>query len=93
MDPQDTRRPPAPAGDGDDRGHSETLKFGHLGIQFALTVGILAYGGWWLDNRLTTTPLFSFFGLLAGFGIGLWQLYRGAFPPPGGQDGRDERKG
>lgn len=79
-----------------DQGRTEALKYGHLGIQFALVVGLLSYGGWWLDQRLGTTPLLSFFGLLAGFGIGLLQLYRGAFPPPpprGGPPGSPEGGG
>lgn len=76
MDSQDPRQ-----------GINEALRYGHLGIQFALVVALLAAGGWWLDKKLGTSPLLGFLGLMLGFGIGLWQLYTGT--KPGGRPPRE----
>lgn len=34
------------------------------------------YGGWWLDRRLETFPLFMLLGIFLGIGIGFYSLWR-----------------
>jgi F0F1-type ATP synthase assembly protein I len=42
----------------------------NLGIQLVLTIGVCAVLGWWLDGKLSTTPvlliIFTFLGAIAG---------------------------
>jgi len=45
-------------------------EFGRLsgiGMQFALTIVVMAFVGHWLDQRLGTLPLFLILGVLLGF--------------------------
>jgi F0F1-type ATP synthase assembly protein I len=61
-------------------------EFGRLGIYLALfseiaitllvttLIGVLA--GYWLDQTLTTLPIFVLVGLLLGFGGGGYVVYR-----------------
>ena len=52
------------------------MQFSHLGVQFTLTVGLLFFGGFKLDDAWGTSPLFLLVGLAAGFAIGLYHLMR-----------------
>ncbi len=56
------------------------MRYSHLGIQFALSVGLLAAAGFWLDRRWGLIPLFTFLGLFGGFALGLYNLCRELFP-------------
>ena len=47
-----------------------------LGIQFAATILIFVFLGWWLDDKFATTPLFLVLGTLLGAGGGFYKLYR-----------------
>ncbi|MFT5049132.1 MAG: ATP synthase protein I [Chlamydiales bacterium] len=38
-----------------------------IGMQFALTIVLMAFAGHWLDRRLGTLPLFLILGVLLGF--------------------------
>lgn len=40
----------------------------------AILLGL--YGGWWLDRRLETFPLFMLLGIFLGIGIGFYSLWR-----------------
>lgn len=53
----------------------EYLRYGHLGLQFALSVGLLTYGGYWLDEKKETSPAWTLVGLFLGFAVGFYQLY------------------
>jgi len=64
------------------------LRFSHLGLQFAITVGLPIGVGIWLDRRLGTGVLLTILGLMLGFGAGVWALCREVFP-----DGRSGGKG
>ena len=47
-----------------------------VGITFALTLAGFTLGGFWLDKRLGTMPLFTLLGMVVGTGLGgfwLWQ--------------------
>ena len=48
---------------------SELGPYLNLGWQLAITILLMVYVGWWLDNRFQTSPwliiIFSFFGSFA----------------------------
>lgn len=62
-------------------------RYSGLGFQFAATVGVFAFGGYWLDQRLGTLPLFLITGVLLGFAGGILSLIR-RVPPGGGASSR-----
>ncbi|MCI0355163.1 MAG: AtpZ/AtpI family protein [Acidobacteria bacterium] len=47
-------------------------------IAFVFPAGLVVggAGGWWLDNKLGTFPLFALLGLGAGFAAALLELFR-----------------
>lgn len=53
---------------------NQLLRYSHLGLQFALTVGLVFFGGYKADEKLQTSPLFTLLGVGLGFGIGLYRL-------------------
>ncbi|MBZ0267935.1 AtpZ/AtpI family protein [bacterium] len=57
------------------QGPSDTVRYSHLGIQFALVVILGIWAGAWLDRKLSTN-LFTLIGTFAGAGIGFYFLYR-----------------
>jgi len=59
---------PQPRGEpgGEERG-SDFARYAGLGLQFAATVMLLAFLGYWLDRKAGTSPLFLFAGVLLGF--------------------------
>jgi len=46
------------------------------GTQFAVSVGVGAGGGYWLDDKLGSAPWLTLVGTAAGFALGLTQLVR-----------------
>ncbi|MBI4576454.1 MAG: AtpZ/AtpI family protein [Planctomycetes bacterium] len=52
------------------------LRLSHMGLQFALTIGVAAGAGWWLDRRWDWGGLLTLAGVLAGFGVALFNLHR-----------------
>ena len=58
-----------------------------VGITFALTLAGFTLGGFWLDKRMGTMPLFTLIGMVVGTGLGsfwLWQRM-GRRPKDGGR--------
>ncbi|NLY39081.1 MAG: AtpZ/AtpI family protein [Firmicutes bacterium] len=57
-----------------------SIQYYNLAFSFGLTMiaAILLglYGGWWLDRRLETFPLFMLLGIFLGIGIGFYSLWR-----------------
>ena len=47
-----------------------------LGFRFALSILLTAGGGYWLDIKLRTLPLFLVLGLLLGATSGFMTIYR-----------------
>ena len=59
-----------------------------VGITFALTLAGCTLGGFWLDKRTDTLPLFTLVGMVVGTALGgfwLWQRI-GQRPKNGGRD-------
>jgi F0F1-type ATP synthase assembly protein I len=47
-----------------------------LGCGFALAILLFAYLGWWLDQRLGSTPAFTLVGTFVGAVAGFYSMYR-----------------
>jgi len=45
------------------------------GLTFALSTLLFLLGGWWLDGKLGTMPLFLILGAFLGAGAGFYSLY------------------
>ena len=52
------------------------LRYSHLGVQFVIIIIAFAFGGAWLDERLSARGLVTLAGILAGAAIGFYLLYR-----------------
>lgn len=63
---------------------------GH-GLTWALSVLFFLLGGWWLDGKLGTEPLFMIVGAFVGAAAGFYSLWHHLVEAPGGADpGEDE---
>lgn len=45
---------------------ADLARFAGMGLQLAASMGLLAFGGYWLDRWLGTLPLFLVVGAFAG---------------------------
>ena len=52
-----------------------------LGLRFALAIILGTGGGYWLDLKFHTLPLFLIIGLFIGMTSGFMTLYRAVYPP------------
>ena len=52
-----------------------------LGLRFALAIILGTGGGYWLDSKFNTLPLFLIIGLFIGATSGFMTIYRAVFPP------------
>ncbi len=57
-----------------------TAKYFDLGFRFAVSILIGLGGGYWLDSKIHTTPLFLIIGLFMGLTSGFLTLYRTVYP-------------
>ena len=46
------------------------------GLSWALSTLLFLLGGWWLDGKVGTAPLFMILGAFVGGGAGFYSLYR-----------------
>ncbi len=53
------------------------IAYSTAGLQLALILILFVYGGFKLDERLGTMPVFVVVGAMAGMGAGLYNLLRG----------------
>ncbi|MGD2121479.1 MAG: AtpZ/AtpI family protein [Gemmatimonadota bacterium] len=51
-------------------------QFTGYGLSWALSVLLFLLGGWWLDGKLSTEPLFMILGAFVGGAAGFYSLYR-----------------
>ena len=47
-----------------------------VGLQFAATIAIVTFGGWWLDEKWSTSPLLLIAGMLSGATAAFYHLYK-----------------
>ncbi len=46
-----------------------------FGLTWALSTLLFLLGGWWLDGKVGTAPLFMILGAFVGAGAGFYSLY------------------
>ncbi len=61
------------------------------GLQFAVTIMIAAIGGWWLDEKLSTSPLLLIAGMLFGATAAFYHLYKMLTRPESDDDGPSQQ--
>ena len=67
-------------------------KHAGLGLQFAATIGVFTWLGWYLDQRLGTVPWLLIAGVMLGFLGGIISLVR-KVPPPSTRARRAKPRG
>ncbi len=55
---------------------ASALSLTHLGFTYAAAVALYGLGGWWLDRKLGTLPVFTLLGVLLGALGGFIWIYR-----------------
>ena len=55
---------------------SGPARYAGLGIQLAVVILVFVFAGRWLDDRLSTSPLFTMLLVFVGFGGWMWSLIR-----------------
>ena len=58
------------------RAYSQAGPYITMGTQFAASILLGLLGGWWVDGKLSTFPLFLMLGTFLGAGAGFYNLYR-----------------
>jgi ATP synthase protein I len=50
----------------------------YLNISYILISSIILFGigGWWIDGKMQTRPLFFILGLFAGLGVGFYSFFK-----------------
>ena len=56
------------------------------GLTLALSTLLFLLGGWWLDGKMGTAPLFTLLGAFVGGGAGFYSLYRHIVAVPQDRD-------
>ncbi len=57
--------------------------YASVGLELVIPVALLTYGGYWLDGRLNTLPLFVILGVVLGMAIGFYNVFRRVLPRKG----------
>jgi F0F1-type ATP synthase assembly protein I len=47
-----------------------------IGVEFTASILLCLGAGWWIDERLHTTPVFMLVGIFFGMVAGFYNLYR-----------------
>lgn len=58
------------------RGLGYLVLFTEIGFTLLVTTLVGTLGGYWLDGRLGTLPIFAMLGFLAGAGTGAYGIYK-----------------
>jgi len=61
-------------------------QFTGYGLTLALSTLLFLLGGWWLDGKVGTTPLFTILGAFVGAGGGFYSLYHHVVVEPRERD-------
>lgn len=79
-EPRGAGRPDPRAG----RPPSTGAEYAGLGLQLGMAIALFAFLGWWLDERLGTSPWLLILLVFVGAAAGFYSVYRRVFPPTGG---------
>ncbi len=66
--------------------------YGTVGLDFAVAIAICLYVGWWLDEKLGSTPWLMVVGLLLGVAVGFNVLFKAAKRMKEETEREDERQ-
>ncbi len=66
------------------------VQYADLGLRFALAIAIGVGGGYWLDTRMHTMPLFVIVGLFLGAASGFLTIYRAVYSQKDTKDKQGE---
>jgi len=58
------------------RGPRDVLRYSHLGIEYVIIVIAFAWGGAWLDRKVSAGGLVTLACIFAGAAIGFYRIYR-----------------
>ncbi|MGW8267239.1 MAG: AtpZ/AtpI family protein [Longimicrobiales bacterium] len=61
-------------------------QFTGYGLTLALSTLLFLLGGWWLDGKVGTTPLFTILGAFVGAAGGFYSLYHHVVVEPRARD-------
>jgi F0F1-type ATP synthase assembly protein I len=70
------------------RAESKAWALTGAGFSFGAIVGVMAFGGYWLDEWLGTTPWLLISGILCGVAVATWDLIRTVNALDEGRDGK-----
>lgn len=62
-------------------------RWGTVGVEFAVAIGLFTWLGWWADGRFGTEPWLTAVGALVGIGSATLLLVRRALAASEGQPG------
>lgn len=69
-------------------------RYAGLGFQFVAAMGIMGFGGFWLDGKLGTYPLLMIVGIFVGAAGGFYSLLQavpsGQTPKNSAQDSKQQ---
>lgn len=65
---------------------STGAEYAGLGLQLGGAIALFAFFGWWLDERLGTSPWLLLALVFLGAFAGFYSVYRRVFPPGRGKD-------
>ncbi len=60
------------------------------GLTWALSTLLFLLGGWWVDRKMGTVPLFMVLGAFVGAAAGFYSLYRHIVVEPRNRDRGDQ---
>ena len=52
----------------------DLYRYSGLGASYAATLGVFGYAGYWLDQRLGSSPWLLILGVFLGFALGTYSL-------------------
>jgi len=68
------------SGDGPSRVRTDLSRYAGLGLQFAATMGVFGWAGFWLDGKWGTSPWLMVAGIFLGFVGGTISMVKKVFP-------------
>ena len=70
----------------------QPLRLAGIGWYIALCILLGVLGGWWLDGRLHTKPIFVIVGLILGLVLAVYGAYRMLVPLAGNKPGNGDSR-
>lgn len=64
--------------------------YSDVGVRFALAIIIGGYGGYWLDQKLSISPIALIIGILLGATAGFISLYRTVMKTEAAEESSEE---